>query len=214
MITEEALRTTARTLYPDGDLVSRSQRLRQLICPFEPLVEAVPEDSTVLDIGCGAGLLLGLLASTGRITRGVGFDADAGAIRAANAMAELAGLADIVAFHHVGVDDDWPSDSFDAVTMIDVMHHIPRAARPGVMDNIAATLAGGGTFVYKDMDSRPLWRGFGNRLHDLVLARDWIAYESLDDVVAAASARDLSLEHSDAWARYWYGHHLAVLSAA
>lgn len=210
---EASLRKVARTLYPAGDLVSRSQRLRPSICPFEPLVAAVPEGAHVLDIGCGAGLLLGLLASTGRIDRGVGFDANAAAVASARDMAFRAGLDGVISFHHVKVDEPWPSGSFDTVTMIDVMHHIPKDARFSVLDGIANTLSDGGTFVYKDMDARPWWRGLGNRVHDLVLAGDWIRYEPVNRVLEAAQERSLEPIEQSSWARYWYGHHLALFAA-
>src|SRR4051812_27234243 len=45
---------------------------RPTICPLERLVECVPKNSRVLDIGCGTGLFLFLLARNNRILSGEG----------------------------------------------------------------------------------------------------------------------------------------------
>src|SRR5687767_5250391 len=71
-----------------GDSIT--QRFRPYICPFEELLPIVPTGSSVLDVGCGAGLFLGLLAVEGKIRSGVGFDSAASAIRIAQRMRQRA----------------------------------------------------------------------------------------------------------------------------
>ncbi len=57
----------ARELFCNAPLPMRLlQRYRPCICPFESLVPDIQEGSSVLDVGCGCGLFLGLLAALGR----------------------------------------------------------------------------------------------------------------------------------------------------
>jgi 2-polyprenyl-3-methyl-5-hydroxy-6-metoxy-1,4-benzoquinol methylase len=82
----------ARSLYPEGPFLMRlMQRWRPYICPFGPLIDQVPADASVLDVGCGGGLFLGLLRAGRRLREGLGFDASRPAIAIAQAMAARGG---------------------------------------------------------------------------------------------------------------------------
>ena len=82
-----SLSRIARDLYADGPMFRRTvQGYRPLICPFGPLIEAVPQGARLLDGGCGSGLFLGLLAHLGCISFGHGFDASREAVSMANAL--------------------------------------------------------------------------------------------------------------------------------
>jgi SAM-dependent methyltransferase len=200
----------ARELYAEGPFIFRHmQRLRPYICPFEPLIEAVPADSRVLDVGCGAGLFLGLLAKSGRLREGRGFDLSAPAILSANAMKQRLGDENLH-FERVEAGAPWPAGPFDLVSMIDVMHHVPPAFQAGIFPQVADRLRPGGLFVYKDMAARPLWQAWGNRLHDLLLAREWIHYLPLADAIRLAREAGLEVVRQDAYSRFWYAHEFVL----
>lgn len=200
----------ARELYAEGPFIFRNmQRLRPYICPFEPLIEAVPADSRVLDVGCGAGLFLGLLAKAGRLREGCGFDLSAPAVLSANAMKQRLG-DERLHFERVDADAPWPEGPFDAVSMIDVMHHVPAEFQPGIFPQVADRLRPGGLFVYKDMASRPLWQAWGNRLHDLVLAGEWIHYLTLTDAIRLAGEAGLEVVSQMSYSRFWYAHEFVL----
>lgn len=214
---QRRLLALSRRLYPrsvGGGLLRLLQRHRVRICPFEPILRAVPEGSRVLDVGCGGGLLLGLLAATGRLAPegSVGFDASARAVRLAKAMA--AHLPSVVehapapgvTFVHLGVRDPWPAGPFDAVCIVDVMHHVPPAQQEGVIAQAASRLRPAGVLVYKDMADRPRWRAWANRLHDLALARQWITYVPATRVEQWATAHGLVPFHAGDQSRLWYAH--------
>src|SRR5687767_1446958 len=115
--TAGSLSGMARSLYVGGPVLMRKlQHWRPYICPFERLVEHVPVGASVLDVGCGCGLFLGLLAASGRKPRGVGFDVSGGAIDVAQAMAERAKAhgADL-RFERRDATAAWPAGRFDVV---------------------------------------------------------------------------------------------------
>lgn len=210
----QSLSAAAASLYTRGPVLMRLlQKYRPYICPFEAMLPLVPADSSVLDVGCGGGLLLALLAASGRLARGVGFDSSGPAIESARAMAERAREmypAVVLEFERLDVGADWPAGEFDAVCIVDVMHHVPPAAWKSVLRLAAAKVKPGGVLMYKDMCREPAWRAWANRAHDLVLARQWIRYAPVAQVEVWCKELGLLLEHRENLTRYWYGHELRV----
>jgi 2-polyprenyl-3-methyl-5-hydroxy-6-metoxy-1,4-benzoquinol methylase len=199
----------ARELFRDAGVPTRLiQSLRPYICPFDALLELVPKGARVLDVGCGSGLFLGLLARTGTITDGVGFDVDERAVAAAR---NIATHGVRLRFERLAPSEPWPEGPFDVVSMIDVMHHVPVAEQRGTVREVARRLAPGGVFLYKDMVERPFWRALANRLHDLVMARQWIHYLPVDAVADEARRAGLELVRRGRIDLWWYGHEYLVL---
>lgn len=183
------------------------QIYRPYICPFEDLLAHVPEGADVLDIGCGGGLFLGLVAETARPGRAVGFDSNRAAIETAKKLRVARGSPE---FLHLDVAAPWPEGRFDVVSMIDVMHHIPPAAQGGIFDLVVSRLQPGGVFLYKDINAHDRVRAAANRLHDLVLAQDWVHYLPVARARELAAGAGLTEELYRKIDRLWYGHDLHV----
>lgn len=215
--TARELAADAQVLYAHGPFLFRKlQHLRPFICPFEALLPFVPPRASILDVGCGGGLWLNLLARRGLLSSGIGFDSSRAAIDLASAAAHRAlSSAKVPAsltFLHLDVRAPWPDGTFNAVSIIDVMHHVPPASQRDVLALAAAHVAPGGVLIYKDMCRRPHWRASMNRLHDLVMARQWIHYCPVQQVEQWAGELGLSLIHAAFHSRYWYGHELRVFT--
>ena len=161
----------------------------------------------VVDVGCGGGLFLGLAAETRALKSGLGFDANPATIAIAQ---NLALETDNVSFMHLDVEAPWPEGPFDVVSMIDVMHHIPPAAQPGIFPLVAARLKPGGVFLYKDINAGDWLRATANRMHDLALAQDWVHYLPTARARALAEEAGLTEERYAKINRLWYGHDLHV----
>jgi len=188
-------------------------KYRPYICPLAELLDYVPEGATVFDAGCGCGLLLLALASAGRRISGVGIDTDGGAIRAARLAArtpEIAGSGSTLSFETAGGTEAWPEARFDVVSLIDVLHHVPPAGQRGFLAAAAARVRPGGILIYKDMCRRPLWRAGANRLHDLLLARQWIHCRQISEALEWSISMGLKPQCRRDFARLWYGHELCV----
>jgi 2-polyprenyl-3-methyl-5-hydroxy-6-metoxy-1,4-benzoquinol methylase len=196
-------------LYSKATLAQRALAAgRTYICPFDRLTRQVPHGAFVFDIGCGTGAFLNLLSHQGRISAAVGCDVNARALNAASQAA--ASLPSGPVFHRVESSDMWPSGPFDAVSLIDLMHHVPPNLQSAFFTAAASRVRPGGILIYKDMAKRPFWRAWTNRLHDLLLARQWINYVLLSDVIKWAAAAGFSIENREEFVRGPYGHELIV----
>ena len=98
--------------------------------------------------------------------------------------------------------------------MIDVMHHIPPQAQRGAFLEAAGRVRAGGVFLYKDMCDAPVWRAGMNRLHDLVMARQWIRYLPIEDADRWAAEAGLVREVAEEHAMLWYGHEIRMYRRA
>jgi SAM-dependent methyltransferase len=201
----------ARALYVTGPAIAKAmQHCRPYISPFELLLKAVPAGSRVLDIGCGGGLFLGLLAKTGRLGSGFGIDSSRPAIALANRMRTGLDNQGLVRFEARDAAAPLPEGQYDVVSLIDVMHHIPAASQRRVLNQAIDRVAPGGRFLYKDMVSRPFWRALANRMHDLVIARQWICYLPLERVTEWATVRGCVVIEKRTVNMLWYGHEMIV----
>ncbi|MEV0581657.1 class I SAM-dependent methyltransferase [Nonomuraea sp. NPDC050310] len=203
-------------LYVDAPKALRlKQRLRVLVCPFEEVVGFVPKGSSVLDIGCGSGLSLALMAARGREIEGHGFDPSEVAIGLAQEMTKhLAGSGSTLHYEHRDARREWPDRQFDVVSMQDVIHHVPVASQREVFDKACRAVRPGGIFIYKDMSLRPRWRNFFCRVHDLIIAREWIYPIPVAEVEGWAAENGLTVEVAKTAHRVVYGNDLRVFRKA
>jgi 2-polyprenyl-3-methyl-5-hydroxy-6-metoxy-1,4-benzoquinol methylase len=186
----------AQMIYADAPFGARLlQSLRPYICPFESLLAHVPASASVLDVGCGAGLLLGLIAHFDPSARGYGFDTSVDAVAAARHMAKRTEFGTRLRFDTWSATMEWPQGSYDVVSMIDVLHHVPPAEHAAVIRTALSRIRPGGLLIYKDMADQPVWQASWNRLHDLLLAKQWVHYRSIRDVgqwVSGAGAESIA----------------------
>jgi SAM-dependent methyltransferase len=103
------------------------------------VLELIPEGSTVLDLGCGAGLVTADLTTRARI---VGVDISAGQLELArrNAPAARFVRADMV-------DLAFAPGSFDAVVAFWTLIHVPREGHASLFARIHGWLKPGGLFA-------------------------------------------------------------------
>ncbi|MEN3337080.1 MAG: hypothetical protein V7647_756 [Acidobacteriota bacterium] len=138
---------------------------------------------TLVDIGCGQGLMLALLVEaataadsgtwTGppppRFERLVGIETRAGVARLARTA--LAGDAEIVVADARRVE----LEGVDAVLLFDVLHMMPPDDQDALLAHTAAALRTGGTVLVREADAGAGWRfamvAAGNRIKALAFGR-------------------------------------------
>ena len=178
--------------------------LRPYICPLEVVAEAVPAGSRVLDIGCGAGLFLRWLAHARGIS-GVGVDVEPRAVRAAQAAAEPGETLEFVCCRP---GEPWPAGDFGAVTLVDVLHHVPPGEQRAFIGRIGQTSAR--TAIVKDVDTRPRRKVWANALHDFLMTRRRVYPRTMAEVALWLREDGFTVTRSERVGRLCYAHYLIV----
>jgi SAM-dependent methyltransferase len=110
----------------------------------------LPAEGRILDVGCGFGLFAAYFGQTHPGRRIVGIDPNARRVGIARGVAARLGLDG----HRFIVGDvrDAPIEGcFDAVYVLDVMHHLPRTDQRSVLERLRDLLLPGGMLVVKDI---------------------------------------------------------------
>lgn len=131
---------------------------RWLSCPFGAVEEVVPRAGTVLDVGCGHGLLACHLALVARDREVVGTDVDGRKVDVARRVAARAGARGARVRFEAGPPGHLPAGPWTAVTIVDVLYLLEPAAQRDLLTRAASLLAPGGVLVVKEMGRRPLWK--------------------------------------------------------
>lgn len=116
--------------------------------PFLAACSVLPREGVVVDVGCGFGLLSGLLALDQPGRQVIGLDVDEAKLATARAL-----VGDRVDFRSVDLDQGAPLPEADAVVIWDVLHHLERPEE--LVRRAAAALRPGGVLVIKENDTEP-----------------------------------------------------------
>jgi len=146
---------TAWNAYQGEPLTTRAHVVaRALTCPFGPLIDRFPTRGAVLDVGCGHGLLINLLARdpSRRGLKLVGIDHDAAKIERARRTAPS------------GVDfstralNSFSEPAFNAVSIVDVLYTVKRQVWGEILGGCLRALRPGGRLIVKEVVDRPRWK--------------------------------------------------------
>lgn len=140
---------------------------RPYICPFDELLEQIPSQSSVFDIGCGSGMFLSLVKEFRNPKKLGGCEIAPHLVK--NTKALLQGFSGVEIFEFNGTVIPKQISSYDFVSMIDVFHHIPKEHQLAFMRNLIDLMKPGATLIFKDIKNESplvLW----NKVHDLLLA--------------------------------------------
>ena len=150
-----ALMADALALYDDSPFTERAfVHLRALLSDLPAVETRTPKQGTILDLGCGHGLLANLLALGSPERDVLGIDIDPSKIAAARRT--IRGRTNI----HFAVGDalDPPGGPYRAVTVGDVLYLLPAEAQRQVIAAAWHILEPGGLFVWKSQVRRPRWK--------------------------------------------------------
>ncbi len=137
--------------------------VRTRIVPWGRVVEAFdPAGRSLLDVGCGHGLLAFLLAGRGYTGAYTGIDIDPRKTKAARAWL---GTRPYTVFSDSPLDSFEPA-SFDQIAVMDVLYLLPRAARGGFVSRAAELLEPGGALVALTSGGGPAWKRRMDRIQE------------------------------------------------
>ena len=152
---------------------------------LDEIGQYLPETGPVLDIGCGFGLFSLYYAATAprRFVRGI--DVSARRIAIARRAAGRLSIANVT--YAEGDAREFKGDGeFAAAYMLDIVHHIPPATVPPLLQALRRSLGRDGVLLVKDVDSRPAPKRWFTWLLDRAMAPATpVHYWSADALTAA-----------------------------
>jgi len=138
--------------------------VRYLSCPFHSLLPFFPSSGQFLDVGCGDGLLLFLLSRHPSVDsrKYVGIDIDQKKIMNAQTL-----QIDKSEFRHERVSNV-PSESFDCVSVMDVLYLLPISDWPNFLGHCVRVLKADGFLIIKENNNAPRWKYWLAYLQELI----------------------------------------------
>jgi len=134
----------------------------------------LPRSGRVLDLGCGFGLFSLYFAIDSPERELTGVDRDPDRIDAARACAAKLGVSNVEYAAQNALD--WKSsDQFDAIFMLDLIHHLPKPEVEAFLARVTRLLAPGGTLLLKDVSNRPRYKMW----FTLILDRLMVGFEPI-----------------------------------
>lgn len=124
---------------------------------LDEIGQYMPEQGRVLDIGCGFGLFALYFAKLRPGVSFEGFDHNKRRIDDANEAAARLGRRNAV-FRCGDATKLAVSGAYDAVYMLDIVHHVSRGAVPPLIEAIRQHLRPGGTLLIKDVADKPAYK--------------------------------------------------------
>jgi SAM-dependent methyltransferase len=123
---------------------------RRILPSLSGMPEQLNQGGAVLEVGCGTGNLLLQIAKAFLNSRCTGVDIDPTGLAAAREAVEKAGLTERVQILEGDVSSIVEPETYDVVVMVEVLHEISPALRPGVLRGCAQALRIGGWLIIVD----------------------------------------------------------------
>lgn len=143
------------SLYSDlGAIVTWYVRLRWRVCPFEKIAQHVPLQGTIVDVGCGYGLLANLLALTSEERDIIGIDLSPRRIRAAQRTVKDRKNIKFLLQDANGLK----VEKCNAFVMSDFLHHLPYGRQEELLAGCYQKLSKNGLLVMEEVDDKPHWK--------------------------------------------------------
>jgi len=153
-------------LYSDlGAAVIWYARLRWRLCPFEQMAQHVPLKGTIVDVGCGYGLLSNLLALTSQKRDVIGIDLSPRRISVARRTVK--GRRNIKFL----LQDAYnlKVEKCDVFVMSDFLHHLPYRHQEKFLAVCYQKLSKNGLLIIEEVDDKPYWKYQFNIIVDVLL---------------------------------------------
>lgn len=180
----------------DTDFISHLKiAYRPYMCPFDDVLFECGTEKSIFDIGCGSGMFLSLCAELLSPIKLGGVDINDKLI--SNTRSILSG-------YNIPLDvkrydgNTIPKEiyDYDVVTIIDVLHHIPKNRQIEFLRNLIKYLRKGTKIIIKDIDADDKFVYF-NKLHDFIISRERSEEISLAKLLNVFNAKVVTEEHSN-----------------
>jgi 2-polyprenyl-3-methyl-5-hydroxy-6-metoxy-1,4-benzoquinol methylase len=184
--------------------------LRHVVCPLNNLIDKIPENSKLFDLGCGTGAFL-LDALTQRNLKLVG---------GSETNEKLLNYAkNLLSKHSSNFKSDYFIESamppnfinqFDVITLIDVLHHIPIKEQHSYLSNLYSNMNQNAIFILKDIDAASPLAIF-NKIHDFVFSGNGYQEQSFRNIKNQCELIGFKHVFEEKIRKLWYPHYLLIM---
>jgi len=143
-------------------------RMRMALCPLFDIEAALPAEGTIMDVGCGTGLLLQWLALSPKNDRCrlVGIEIDSRRIALGRQVCDRLAINGRVDLRVGSFGDGHTEKNLAAVVFVDVLHHMDFDLQETMILHAFELLVKGGILIIKDVGTSPALKYFYNYLFD------------------------------------------------
>jgi cyclopropane fatty-acyl-phospholipid synthase-like methyltransferase len=146
------------------------QVYRPMICPFDTLLNLIPEGEHVLEIGCGIGTFLFLLNEYRQPASLGGLETDPASIETARAvLKQMSSQGSVRLLTYNGITLPKWIREYNYVVLIDVLHHIPSEQHVTFLAGLFDHMHPGALLILKDIDADRRFLCLFNKVHDFLL---------------------------------------------
>lgn len=142
------------------------QACRKRIIPTQAIAERLPYSGSVLEIGCGEGLILQMLGPNVGPVVGIDFDGRKLVIARTNLKGKGIALFTCDAFDYL---EKQPDSSWDNILLVDTLSSFPVADQYLLLGEILRTLRPSGMLFLKMIDGGAGWKTSFSRLLSLLI---------------------------------------------
>jgi protein-L-isoaspartate O-methyltransferase len=191
---------------------------RPFITPFAELINIIPFNSNVYEIGFGNGALLNLIYNIKKPRKLGGIEIEKKLVNNArdllfsqvkneNIFNEKISLGQ---YDGVNLPD---LHEFDWVLLVDVIHHIPKKQLTAFLLSIKRKMKSGATLIVKDIDASKTILVLFNKLHDLLVSREIGNEISMENAKLKLRDAGFTFESALYKRKLWYPHYTIITKA-
>tara|TARA_X000000950_G_C13836698_1_gene628497 strand:- start:839 stop:1396 length:558 start_codon:yes stop_codon:yes gene_type:complete len=140
--------------------------LRKKILPIETIIGLIPNNSIILDLGCGRGIILKSLTN---FKKYVGVDTNTENPTKSKGKVVFI-KEDCVEF----IKRDLKN--YNVFVIIDLIHHVKKSEQELFLNNLINNMKGGDLLIVKDINPTNIITKYWNLLHDLLISKQLINY--------------------------------------
>lgn len=188
--------------------MSLYDKIRIFICPFQNILDFIPENSKILDIGCGRGTFFRNFLSDKNFVSYKGIDIHAKSIKrlsylnSNNVIFSVSGIKDVIK----------ELNFYNCILLIDVMHHIQKKNQQKIIEQMINNLNDNSILIYKDISSSNMIKSFINFIHDLIFSFQIINYYNIDKIERYVKNKTkVKIEKKFIIKKFWYDHEFLIL---
>ena len=162
-----------KSICPDTNILDKLKIMyRPYNCPFNDIMNLIPDNSSVFDIGCGNGQFMFLLEKFCNITKLMGIEISENLVDVCNSQILEQKIAKMKVVKYDGKNLPNELSEYSVITMIDVFHHVPKNMQFQLLKSICNAMKQSDIFIMKDIDADSRLVYF-NKLNDLLLSRQF-----------------------------------------